>query len=1337
MKAYDNFCFKENNDKTKIIKTIESKDFASFDENFIDLLFLSIAMRILYSYEVPNVISENDINIIKKNIIDKNKLEKDLEENTKNEFENILELFYTFKKNESHSFSFYLEDKDIKKKINDRKENHNKEKEFDLDQEIKKYLILNNKKDDEDFKIRKKIFGTDSELYKYLKEAINQREYGYLYLPEYDVEDCKLCRLKGNGELELHPDYKDYLEKKISNKFQRENDEKCKKIEKDFCELLNAVFVYCENVYNKELNEQFNADIDRYIKVYDEIYLKLKKVINNIESLLYKKEREEKSLLDEKVSEEKSLLDKKASEENEEILARLEKEIVNIKKEIVNIRAYIAGLSTLLYTLYNIRDCIDIKKDKKEGKYQYKEYFYVPFLLSDDVLLKKNFCPDFQPFYFKKNFLPNFNIDENDGKYFNYDNVDDEHNDEKKKELIKSIMPEYLIIEHAENNKNIKYSFDDLKSKLNNIILDDNIDEDDLDNFTNKKRIYEYLKKNYEDIVYEEDKDDINKDEDKSKDARQDFYGKLELADCFCQLEDVNILKARKKDKARENAFCIYINFHENIENLYHWLCINNKNFGYFSKIKKKYSDYIDSNLSELKEYWSEQIKNKYKEGSSEFKDILDFLKKYKNYSAIREFLENNEKIYKYENLNDFLFKYVEKPNFHDFCFERLGKTGEKKINRVIEYEFIEANEDDKKILLEIAEYWEDIFSTIDISSKLKTKKLLSFLGFKVKENDIKDGTTINLFDRYGTLQEIKNFEVNFLDSNISNNHQFASFIPSIFKNGFRIIFVNYDFKFKHDKIEHFIDFSIQDEIAKKHTIVFYNDKLKLNDRRELSMKLKLKKIKNSNLFLIIDRVVILFLLRKYFEFYSEFNNNSECGDITEEIIKQIEEKVNDCLMSIILPFGYYQPYYSSTSGKKKENKEIENKEIMFVGREVELDQIKNPIGPFMIVYGGRQLGKTLLLKQAEKEINREKDSIAIYIRLKDIKDYYGVLHKLSEKLEENNIVNSKNIGNDWNDFKKEIKNFLDKPENKNKKIYLFLDEIDGFITSCKNFVTDTDEKGTDAPFEIIRGLSDDYGKQFNVVFAGLNLYVDFKGKNAFFRRGNDIASQLEKDDSNFILIEPFKIKDAVELIERPLHNLGLDFSKDLSLIYLILYNTNYYPCLIQMYCKNLLESMSISKNYEDLLYSNGPIYYIKKEHIYKLLTSKDFTENVRKVFYGTLELDSNGGNRKDNYTFKYLANILALLCYTNGYKSYELSDFIDLANGSDKDIGKIEEICKLKKEDLQDLLDLLVKLSVFEGDTDKGYRFNRFSLFKLIGETEKDIRDNLKHYINEDFNKQ
>lgn len=1294
-KAYDNFYFdiELEKDKDIKIKMIEDKSYedslSSFlGDDFINFLFLSIAIRVLYSYKNKNsnVIDKNEINdILNNNDIFKKKAKnsdtsKKITDIQKNIIENlkiIVEKFYDFNNNSSFSskeLSYYLENKEQKKKIIDRQNSDTpiKEFNFNLEQEIKQYLF---KTKDDESKIRNEIFSVDLNLYNDLKNAIDTNDSSSLLF----LDNVEFYDLRNDGSLKINrKNIRSYIDtkcRKINTEFKEKEPDKFDNICDNLEDLLKNVYDYLKNINDNKSDKQAYVDIDETIKVCNEVFPKFQNLIDNIEILLAKK--------------------------------------INLEDED---SGYIEGLSTLLYTIYNLRDFIDIKKERKDYKYQYNKYFYIPFLLSDDVLLKEDFVPDFPDFYFEKTFLP-----------FSFDSAD-----EKKKELLNLIVLENIIIEHVNKFKGILYSFYDLESKLRENKISKIYDNNTItDNYTINILIDKYLladantpskNDNY-------DIDEINDAKEESEFVQQDFNGKLELAECYCRLQEVDLLNEKDFDKARKDSFDLYINFKDNIEKFQKWLCVENKNFDYFKKVISKYSTYIDCNSKALKEYWKDRIeeakkKSEYKEYIDKFNKLSDFLKD-ENYSVVSEFLDNiceflknnkkdelNKFLLNFNNeikddLYDFLANYID---IEDFCYA----SADTKLYRTV----IDKGLDDKNksLLLDVAKNWENLFSVLKKSYQIdkdKLKELLCFLGFNIndKDKDIKDGKIFELKDVKNQIQKLQSCDITVFDNdNISDNHQFASFIPYIFKNGFRVIFFNDDFLFNFDadNIEKLINFSDEDEIVKKHTVILFNRKISLKDRRKLSDAIKTIRQNKNSLFLFIDRIVIFFLLRKF----------SECLSIANKKGKDVKEIVNDCLMSLILPFGFYQPYYSSTSSNKKDFLIGDNdREIMFVGRREELDKIKNPIGPFMIVYGGRQLGKSLLLRQAEKDINKKEDSIAIVIDLLTDTELDKILKKIVDALKDKGIFENSDI-KDWDQFQNEIEEFLKKSD---KKLYLLLDEVDGFITSCKNIpkLPDKDKpfKIPDKPFKIIEDISNKYGNKFNVVLAGLNLYIDFRGDNGFFKKGNYIGGHLREE--NCIHIKPFEIREARELIEKPLHYLGLDFSKSFSLIYLILDDTNYYPCLIQMYCKRMLENVNVYS-------SNGPIYEVEKKFIYKFLIDQKFKGDVKYTFDLTLELNSNGDNDKEEYTFRYLANMLALLCYEQGYRAYTLKEFQELAIRE-----KIDKISNLSDGDLQDILKLLIKLSVFEKD-DEGYRFKRFSLFKLMG-TKETIRAKLKEYISKD----
>ena len=108
---------------------------------------------------------------------------------------------------------------------------------------------------------------------------------------------------------------------------------------------------------------------------------------------------------------------------------------------------------------------------------------------------------------------------------------------------------------------------------------------------------------------------------------------------------------------------------------------------------------------------------------------------------------------------------------------------------------------------------------------------------------------------------------------------------------------------------------------------------------------------------LVLDRVLALYL--------THFEKNDR----------------NDKLLALALPFAYVQPFISEARIPPE----------MFIGRSAELAAIQDMAGP-VFVYGGRQLGKSALLRQTRYLVHHpEQGNYAIYLDIKN-KDGDAVL---------------------------------------------------------------------------------------------------------------------------------------------------------------------------------------------------------------------------------------------------------------------------------------------------------------------------------------------------------
>ncbi len=440
-----------------------------------------------------------------------------------------------------------------------------------------------------------------------------------------------------------------------------------------------------------------------------------------------------------------------------------------------------------------------------------------------------------------------------------------------------------------------------------------------------------------------------------------------------------------------------------------------------------------------------------------------------------------------------------------------------------------------------------------------------------------------------------------------------------------------------------------------KDTIIFVDYAYQEADRGRLAR--ELKKRRNNQLYLVIDRVFVTYLAAHY-----------QKTSITKQ------------LMNLAVPFSYYQPYVpDSTNFMPPE---------MFIGRKRELNDIKSQKGVHML-YGGRQLGKTALLKKAKLEINNNGDQRAVYIDIKHagIEEAAKVI---SNEFVQAGIFAEDEMYNDWTDLANAIRRAIKR--NKIGYLLLLLDEGDVFIDDCKNYKYE--------PIDKLKSIMDDPDIRFKFVIAGLHDLVRYDHASSI--HDNSVIPHLRP-----LTIKPFSFAEARELLQYPLSSLGIYFKddeKNQGLVSTILATTNYFPGLIQFYCSQLVDSLC-RDDCPCYATSDLPPYYVSETQIQKLLANEDFTKKIKEKFQITLALD------KDNY-YEIIALSLAYLCRDKGIGIGYTSEDI-LANIAEFNICKVSS---LSIERISMLMDELVDLNILR-ETDNGrYVFSRQNFMQLMG---------------------
>ena len=373
---------------------------------------------------------------------------------------------------------------------------------------------------------------------------------------------------------------------------------------------------------------------------------------------------------------------------------------------------------------------------------------------------------------------------------------------------------------------------------------------------------------------------------------------------------------------------------------------------------------------------------------------------------------------------------------------------------------------------------------------------------------------------------------------------------------------------------EHNLISLVKPQIGDDPVIVFYFGAMTSTMRKELAKKCKL----NQKTFIVIDELLLIYLI-------------------------SVRNKLN-VLFRCTLPFTFLEPYTTTMSGEFSPE--------MFYGRIRELNEITQ--SGKCIIYGGRQLGKTVFLKYVEKVFHHpNKGHIALWIDLKSpnimFSDFIG---EVAEKLKKLGININRNETKTLTHLIQKIEGWLD--EDTHRRILLLLDEADRFI---KKDAVEILGEGTFHYVNQFKGLMERTDRRFKVVFTGLHDL--FRMTILQIRNTEGDRNPLIAHYGSPICIGPLlnngESLAAKALIEKPLYSLGYKF-EDNELVREILSQTNYYPNLIQLYCSHLLKFMNDNTN------ASGPPYIITKDHVENVFKDNNLRNEIQRLFNLTLELD-------------------------------------------------------------------------------------------------------------------
>jgi hypothetical protein len=220
----------------------------------------------------------------------------------------------------------------------------------------------------------------------------------------------------------------------------------------------------------------------------------------------------------------------------------------------------------------------------------------------------------------------------------------------------------------------------------------------------------------------------------------------------------------------------------------------------------------------------------------------------------------------------------------------------------------------------------------------------------------------------------------------------------------------------------------------------------------------------------------------------------------------------------------------------------------MFKGRARERSEILDPFGSY-VVYGGRRLGKTALLRHI---VSHPLPNAAFgFVDLFNVTSEGNVFEKIAQAFGSDVVKSSTRTGQE---FGTGIKQWLNSDER--RRVLLLLDEAD-------TFVRHEAETGFCCISAMLQLMAETKNR-FKFVLAGLhNVSRAVRAEN----------SPLVQISNNPMRIGPLidrDVADAEFLVRGPLAAMGYEFNRRED-VWRILSFTNYYPVLIQIFCQEIV----------------------------------------------------------------------------------------------------------------------------------------------------------------------
>ncbi len=394
-----------------------------------------------------------------------------------------------------------------------------------------------------------------------------------------------------------------------------------------------------------------------------------------------------------------------------------------------------------------------------------------------------------------------------------------------------------------------------------------------------------------------------------------------------------------------------------------------------------------------------------------------------------------------------------------------------------------------------------------------------------------------------------------------------------------------------------------------------------------------------------------------------------------------------DATMAVTLPFSNVNPYVPGKRGLVAPE--------MFYGRTAERNAVLGA-DETAILFGGRGLGKSALLRSSQEQFELEPERVALYLDLNRIGIgiaptaltpdalWDTLMRELIKREVLKHPASSRSRGpkaTPYETVRAGIQQWLE--EGPRRRLLVLLDECDDFFASDAPGFLETNR---------LKDISLSSGSRVKVVFAGLHTVQRFAKTNS-----NGPFSHLGRPT----VIGPLAPQFAYDLVVKPMGALGYVFDQGNDLVNRILGHCSYQPFLLQMFAHRLIEVVLGRRR--EALDESAPPYLVTKADVERVESDPHLRTGITSAFRDTLDLDAR---------YNVIANVLAHNAHERGMDDR----LTDVALRTECLTWWPDGFNELTVEHFRAYLHEMVGLGVLAPNTGTGWHLRSPNVLRMIG---------------------